>query len=131
MKPKFDLAEVKLLAQKYLDGDLEKIKFTAPSKSVEAVVTVLMCAPNVATRIIATGLLMVNENDFHRRVWQWESIFDEYGLENFKGHNWYIKYCIVKDGCDFIEQISFHPLTKEMRLPDGRILKVTTDQERE
>ena len=128
MKPTFDLSEVKRLAQKYLDGDNEKIQFTAPSKSIEAVVTVLLCAPNVANKIVATGLLTINENDFHRRVWQWETLFDEYGLENFKGHNWYVKYCIVKDGQDFIEQVSFHPLTKEMRLPDGRILKVTTNQ---
>jgi len=123
-KPKFSLTEVKRLAQEYLDGK-RTIKFTAPRKSTEAVVAVLLCAANLANRKIATGLLALKEVDFHKRVWQWDDVFDEYGLENYEEYNWYVKFCIVNDEGEYIEEVSFHPLDKEMILPDGRTLSVS------
>ncbi len=128
--PKFDLTEVKALAHDYLeagkalDGQAT-IRFTAPRRSTEAVVAVFQCSPNSANRKIAMGLLGLEEKDFLRRTWQWNDVFDEYGLENFEGHNWYIKYCVVKEDSKYIEEVSFHPLEKEMVLPDGRVLKIT------
>lgn len=123
--PKFDLKDVKRLAQDYLDGKMQTINFTAPRRSTESVVAVLFCTPILANQKIATGLLKVKETDFYGRKWQWGDVFDEYGLEDYEGHNWYIKFSIVTNDGEYIEEVSFHPLEKEMTLLDGRTLKVT------
>lgn len=123
--PKFALTEVKRLAQEYLSGKTQAINFTAPRRSTESVVTVLLCTPNLANQKIATGLLDLKETDFFSRKWQWGDVFDEYGLEGYEGHNWYIKFCVVNDDGEYIEEVSFHPLEQVMALPDGRTLKVT------
>ena len=133
--PKFDLTEVRRLARDFLDGTNASdgnatIRFTAPRRSTEAVVRVLFCTQKLANEIIANGLSILEGSDFYRRKLQWHDVFDEYGLENYKGHNWYVKYCIVKEdtnATEYIEEVSFHPLEKEMSLPDGRTLKVTYD----
>lgn len=123
---------MKRLAQDFLDGkrasDGKKtIRFNAPTRSTATVMSVLFCRPDVANLKIATGLIRLKGSDFYSRKLQWNEVYDEFGLENYEGHNWYIKYCIVSedDGTEFIEEVSFHLLEKEMLLPDGKILKVT------
>jgi hypothetical protein len=130
--PKFDLAEVKRLAQDYLAGrkasdGKRAIRFTAPSRSTEAVITVLYCTVELANRKIATGLLSLEGKDFSERKLQWSEVFDVYGLEAYEGHNWYVKFCIaVEDGgVEYVEEVSFHPLEQVMVLADGRTLAVT------
>jgi hypothetical protein len=130
--PKFDLADVKRLAVAYLNGEKaadgkRTVRFTAPSRSTEAVVAALLCAQVVANRKIATGLLALHSKDFYGRKLQWGDVYDEYGLENYEGHNWYVKYCLVTEDCgaEYIEEVSFHPVKKQMALKDGRTLKVT------
>jgi len=44
---------------------------------------------------------------------------DEYGLESYLEHNWYIKF-MLEDG--ELEQISFHPCENNMRLENGRVI---------
>jgi hypothetical protein len=131
--PKFNLTDVKRLAQDYLDGKKASdgrgsIRFNAPTRSTEVVVKVLFCRPDIANRLIAIGLLALEAKDFFSRKMQWNEVYDEFGLEDYEGHNWYIKYCIVSDdGTEYVEEVSFHPLEKEMVLPNGKTLRVTYD----
>jgi hypothetical protein len=121
---RYDLNRVKGLAQGYLNGKLDSINFTAPRRSTEQVVQVLSCSNEVANQTIARGLLLLQEKDFHARVLQWNEVYDVYGLENYEEHNWYVKFCVVADGIQYIEEVSFHPLEKEMIFFDGRKMPV-------
>ena len=123
--PRYDLDEVKRIVREYIAGDHTLVKFSAPRRSVDVVVTALKCSAHQATQKIATGLLTLSEGDFSERVWQWNDVYDAYGLENYEGHNWYIKYCVVTEEGKYIEQVSFHPVQRELKLPDGRTLSVT------
>jgi hypothetical protein len=121
-KPKFDLEEVKGLAARFLNGE-KTILFSAPRRSIEKVIEVFCCSFQEAQKIIANGLILLKSECFHRRILQWEDVFDEYGLEDFQGFNWYVKFLIIKKDSDCIEEVSFHPLEKNMVLQNGRILK--------
>jgi len=123
--PKYDLEEVKRIVREYLAGDDTLVNFTAPRRSIDVVVTVLKCTPHQATQKIASGLMTLTEDDFSERVWQWNDVYDSYGLESYEGHNWYVKYCLVTGNGDYIEEVSFHPVERELRLSDGRVLEVT------
>lgn len=125
-KAKFDINNVKALAQGYLNGKLGNINFTAPRRSTEQVVKALICSNEVANQTIARGLLLLSDKDFHTRVFQWNEVYDVYGLENYEGHNWYVKFGVVDDGIQYIEEVSFHPLEKEMVFIGGRKIPVTT-----
>lgn len=51
---------------------------------------------------------------------------DVYGLENFRGHNWYVKFFIYEDDDDqCVASISFHPLDELMNCESGKILTTT------
>ncbi len=116
--PKFDLAEVKLLVQECLKGKYCGW-FSATSCSVDYVIHIFECTHAFAESIIFDGILKLETGDFCRRVSMWDSVADEYGLESYLGHNWYIKF-LVEDG--MIEQISFYPCEKDMMLANGRTI---------
>ena len=131
MSPKFDLEEVKQLVEAYLRGE-NGVWFSARSASIDYVVKVLLCDVGEAESVIVKGLLRLQPDDFHKRVLivKWDNVVaDEYGLENYLGHNWYIKFLVEDDGGEkVLNEVSFHPTEDEMRLADGRTLSVTLDK---
>jgi hypothetical protein len=92
---------------------------------LQPILTERVISIDAETKIL-DGLLKLKESDFCRSNMQWNTVVDEYGLENYFGINWYIKFTIEHEsGVEILEQISFHPLEKKMRLADGRELTVT------
>ena len=127
VKGKFDLEEVKRLITLYWKGNSSTLWFSARSRSIDSVIKVLLCNETEAEKTILDGLMKLKNTDFCRSKMQWDTIVDEYGLEDYHDLNWYIKFSICHDdGQNTLEQISFHPLEKEMRLIDERNLKVTS-----
>lgn len=125
MGGKYSLAVVKQLVDQYKQGNNTALWFSARSRSLDAVVKVLSCNDVDAETTILDGLLKLKDSDFCRSNMQWNTFVDEYGLENYLGINWYIKFTIEQNGVETLEQISFHPLEKNMRLADGRQLTAT------
>ena len=121
--PKHSLAEIKSIVEKFLDGSRELIVFSAPSRSTRCVIEVLLCNQLEAEETIAKGIMLLENNDFSQRVYQWGTTMDVYGLENYKDANWYIKLSLVEeDGEIALDEISFHHNKKPLTLIDGRIL---------
>ena len=86
---------------------------------------IVLCDETEAQLIVLTGVLNLSEKDFAERVSQWGEVYDVYGIEKFKGHNWYVKFCLyVEDTMERIEEVSFHPVERELVLADGRKLEV-------
>jgi len=131
MSPKFDLQTVKRLVEDYIKGN-DTVWFSAPSASIDYVVKVLVCEAQEAESVILNGFLQLKDEDFHKRalIVKWGNIpADEYGLENYLGHNWYIKFLVEDDaGVKVLNEVSFHPTEQEMTLTDGRVLQVTFDE---
>lgn len=123
--PKFDLQKVKKIAQEFLNGRKDTVSFTAPSRSTQVVMDIILCDETDAQMIILNGVLNLREKDFAERVFQWDQVYDVYGIEKFEGHNWYVKFCLyLEDTRERIEEVSFHPVERELVLADGRKLGV-------
>ncbi len=120
--PKYPLEDVfKLIEQRAVD-------FSAPSRSLRAVQEFLeKNTPNglscrEAESFIYEGIKQLTNSCFCRRIHQWGIVADEYGLF-FMKINWYIKFAIEEDeDGKFLNEISFHPLEKNMKLANGKIL---------
>jgi hypothetical protein len=125
--PKFELNIVKQIVQNFLAGNENSIWFSAPPRSTNYVIAIFLCTEEEARTKITQGILSLKESDFSQRVVQWEAdIADVYGLENYLGHNWYVKFLITYDDDEqILEEISFHPLEKKLTLANGKILTVT------
>jgi hypothetical protein len=120
---KYTLDDVKKLIVEYRNGNNSSLWFAARTRSLDAVINVFMCNEKDAEKIILDGIFRLQNSDFCRSNLQWGLVMDEYGLESYLGHNWYIKFYISKeDGLEALEEVSFHPLEKDMHLTDGRIL---------
>lgn len=120
---RYSLQELKDLVVEYRSGNGEALWFSARSRSLDCVVRVLSCTEVAAECTILDGLVRLKDSDFCRSRLQWDDVVDEYGLENYCGQNWYIKFMICQDDTKSIEQISFHPLEKDMILANGKILR--------
>lgn len=122
--PKYDLAKVKCIAEQYLNGQRDVVLFSAPSRSLHCVIEVLLCDAEEAPNHVATGLLKLEPEAFCERVLQWDTTMDVYGLEGFMSIDWYVKFCLEEiDGELRLEEVSFHPLEKPMRLANGRVVQ--------
>lgn len=121
MTPKYDLKQMQSLVQ---TGDLDKIWFSAPSRSVHEVIRVFKETDNPkdyeeAIDFILKGLLALTEDDFVKVSPQWDIEFaDVYGLQ-FENLPWFVKF-ILKDG--ELEEISFHPPKVEMKTVSGKVI---------
>ena len=125
-KPKYDLSQVKQIVEKFLAGDLTKLWFSARSRSVAQVMTILRCSEKEAEEKIAHAILRLEPADFSDNNFQWGITNDIYGLENYEDHNWYLKFNILnEDGLESVNQISFHPVEDFLLVANGRVLKVT------
>ncbi len=122
--PKHDLIKIKSLVEKFLDGAKELIIFSAPSRSTRCVIEIFLCSQDEAEHTIAKGIMQLADNDFAHRLYQWDTVMDVYGLENYKDANWYIKFNLIEeDGEIALENVSFHPNDKPLLLVDGRTLR--------
>lgn len=125
MAPKYDLDSVKLIVQSWRDG-LNVGWFSAPSCSIDYIIYAFGTDNESAMKIVLDGLLALKPRLFSHRVVQWGDVADVYGLPNYLGHNWYVKFMIDDDGG--LEQISFHPCEKDLRLENGEQLDCTIDE---
>lgn len=117
---KFNLEDVKRLVTDSILNK-ESVWFSATSCSTDYVIHMFKCSESKAMDIILNGILKLVKNNFCQRVLIWDDIADEYGLENYLGYHWYIKFMI---GSDYqLEEISFHPCEKDMKLANGKILR--------
>ena len=121
MTPKYDLKQMQSLVKA---GDLDKIWFSAPSRSVNEVIRVFKETDNPkdyqgAIDFILKGLLALTEDDFVKVSPQWDNEFaDVYGFI-FENSPWFVKF-ILND--DELEEISFHPPKEEMKTVSGKII---------
>lgn len=122
---KYDLRIVKQKILAWRNGAIDSGWFSAPKCSVEYVVFILQCDFQEAQNIIFDGILKLDNTDFAKSVVVWGDVADEYGLENYLGHNWYVKFLIDSDGV--LDDISFHPCERDMNLADGRTLISTIE----
>ncbi len=130
--PKYSLDDVKALVQKALDGDHSKVWFSGRSRSIDYVIHVYQCTEGKAEHIVLRGLLKLQPDNFVKSVMMQPApdlfIADEYGLEQYEGHNWYIKLVIEDDQGDrYVTSISFHPVERPLTLANGKELEVTLD----
>jgi len=121
MTPKYDLKQMQSLI---LSGKLDKIWFSAPSRSIQEVIRVFRETDHPksneeAIDFILKGLLRLAGEDFVKVSPQWENEFaDVYGLV-FDGRPWFVKFIMSDDG---LEEISFHPPKEEMKTVGGKII---------
>ena len=126
---KFDLEAVKKIVQAFIDGDKKAIWFSAPDRSVKYVISIFRCEDPEATNLIARGILELEEADFSHSHLQWSTVMDVYGLKDFGGINWYVKFTISTEDGKCLESVSFHPLEKTLKLANGKLLEVNYSPE--
>jgi len=121
-KAKFSLADVFRIID---SGDLNKIWFSAPSRSVNEVIKAYAGSPTPKTNVdaisfILSGIKTLTDKDFVQSLPQWSDpkcIADIYGLI-YDGKPWYVKFLIGDDGV--LEEISFNPPIKELVTVSGK-----------
>lgn len=127
---KYDLLEVKKIADECICGRKGAIYFSARTRSINSVSATLSCTFDEAKEFIIRGFIRLQPNDFSESVLLWGNVVDVYGLQCYLGHNWYVKFAIVEEGYGrIIDQISFHPVEKDLHLLDGRVLKPLFDDD--
>lgn len=128
MEPKHDLGEVRELIRQYKDAG-DGVWFPARTRSIDYVIAVFQCGEREAVEIILEAIGRLELSDFHRQVpveFLDGLICDEYGLEDYLAHNWYIKFAVESDcGARCLTELSCHPTEKGMTLNNGRKLSVT------
>lgn len=130
---RFDLDAVKFLVKRWLEGDDDKIWFTPRKKSFGAVGFVFQVDDVTAQETIAHGLLGLDTAGFFQQQFLSGrgTVVDVYGLENYRGQNWYVKFYLLQEADDHcVSAISFHPLDENMKCENGKILEVTYFGER-
>ena len=121
-KAKFALADVFRIID---SGDLNRIWFSARSRSVDSVIRTYVGSKTPKTeteavQLILSGIKGLDEGAFVENVMQWNDpkcIADVYGLI-FDGRPWYVKFRIEESGD--LDEISFHPPEKDLVTVTGR-----------
>ena len=127
-----ELSQVKKLVQEFLNGDIRRLWFSARSRSINIVMQILGCLEKEAVIKITQGVLKLEDKDFSDNNTQWGMTNDIYGLENYEGHNWYVKFNISKENdIEYVNNLSFHPVEFDLLVKDGRLLKVTYFSQKE
>lgn len=127
---KYNLDDVRSLIADFMNGNDDAIWFSYFSRSIRPVMMLMKCSAENAENIIIKGLLKLENSGFVRSTVVFDEITDEYALENYHDHNWYIKFSVaLDDGNPYLNQLSFHPLERPLKLQNSRILPVTYTQE--
>ncbi len=117
------LESVKTACDRALAGE-DSVLFTAPTRSLFQIIETFCCSVPEAKRICIEGIRSLEPSDFSHSLFQWDAVADVYGLQNYQGFDWYVKFILDKDECgELLESISFHRPEKDLKLVDGRILK--------
>jgi hypothetical protein len=122
---KYDLDVIRDLVQKWIEGDSDKIWFTPRRKSYGAVGFVLNEDESTAQETVCLGLMNLTPVHFYKQQFLTgrDAVADIYGLEGFRGHNWYVKFFVHDDDDDqCVASVSFHPLDHTMNCESGEIL---------
>lgn len=133
MPGKYDLRKVRELVQLWLDGDSDRIWFTPRNKSYGAVGFAFNEDDSTAQETIAAGLKKLMPEFFYQQQYLSgrDTVADVYGLEGFRGHNWYVKYFLHDDDDgQCVASVSFHPLDEVMKCENGRVLENTYQGDR-
>ncbi len=133
MPGKYDLGSVRELVQLWIDGDSDKIWFTPRKKSYGAVGFVFKEDDSYAQETIANGLMKLSPDFFYQQQFLVGrgSVSDVYGLADFRGHNWYVKFFLHDDDDgQCVASVSFHPLDELMNCETGKVLEVTYQGDR-
>lgn len=121
----YPLDDVQNLVTLTVNGIDDKVVFSMRSASINYIMHIFNCSVDEAKLIIYRGLMLLTNNDFKANTaiggGLTRLICDEYGLQGYRGHNWYIKLAI-EDGD--LDSISFHPVERNMRIGQ-RVLTVT------
>lgn len=128
MPAKYNLKAVQQYVQEWLDGNDDRMWFTPRRKSYGAVSFVCNEDDEIAQETIAKGFLKLNSDTFFNT--QYLSgrgvAVDVYGLENYRRHNWYVKFYLIDEADDqCVASISFHPLDETMTCENGNVLAIT------
>ncbi|WP_041577453.1 hypothetical protein [Bdellovibrio bacteriovorus] len=132
MPAHYPLIDVKKLVEEELnDSSAGKVIFSAKSRSINAVIAVHKnlkghrMTSEKAAQFILYRLLEIQERDFCKtKVGQWDDphfIVDQYGF-SYEGVSYFIKFRIDSQSGE-LDEISFHPLEKDMILESGVTLK--------
>lgn len=107
MPAKYDLKTVRDALHLWLAGNDNKIWFTPRRKSYGAVGFVLGEGDVEAQETIAKGILRLTSRDFFRQLYLTgrDTVADVYGLENCRGHNWYVKFYICAEHETYVAAI--------------------------
>lgn len=128
MRSKYDLTEVQKLVENRLRGG-DGVDFVGRSNSIDYVIHVMICDERDAEEYILKGLLRLTNSDFRNQTYQWGEVMDEYGLQNYLGHNWYIKFYVEDtNGQRVVNDVSFHPTEDTLKLQDGRVLSRSIEE---
>lgn len=133
MPARFDLDRVKQIVQEWLEGNDDRMWFTPRKKSYGAVGFVLKEDDSVAQEIIAMGIVKLNASSFCQQTYLSGrgAVADVYGLEAYRGHNWYVKFFIhEEEGDECLASVSFHPLDVDMKLENGQTIEMTYSGDR-
>lgn len=119
---------MKDFSQKFLDGENTAIWFSSPSRSVHVVSSRFNLSFRDSQHRIASGLIRLAEDGFCNTELQRGIVVDIYCLENFYSENWYVKFSICRSESElpYLEEVSFHPLEKNIKLANGRTVSKST-----
>lgn|GEM_PF-3206833 len=131
LKAHFDLAEIQQMVSDTLDKPARgKIIYSAKSKSIDRVISAFKSRGRYlnskkAEAYICYRLLELSATHFYQtEAGQWgdpKFITDQYGMRH-EGIPWFIKFS-KDDETGKLDQISFHPLDRDMKLASGETLK--------
>lgn len=133
MPARYDLAKVKGLASAALsDPTKDTVYFSARSKSIDRVIEEFQLKgkpmdPLKAEVYILESILKLEQKDFVGTYSQWANDYaDWYGIFQ-DGIPWYVKFLVDNDPVkqtEFLEQISFHRSDRDMKLENGKTIKL-------
>lgn len=120
---KYSLAEVFKLIEIFLKDGKETVWFSAPSKSIHAVIKLYPeMSEEAAQKFILEGMKQLTDKHFMGSNIQWgdpNCVADTYGLL-YAGKPWFVKFLITEGA---MEEISFHPPEKDMKTVGGIIIR--------
>ncbi|MNL55361.1 hypothetical protein D3C87_1787690 [compost metagenome] len=137
MSARFPLAKVKKLIEEDLDNpEKERVIFSAKSRSIDAVIRVhrglkgRRMTTEQAANFIKYRILELTDQNFQKsKIGQWgDSTFvvDQYGMIH-EGVPYFIKFNIDEES-DQLNEISFHPMERDMVLASGDVIKASGEK---
>jgi hypothetical protein len=129
MPPTFNLDDIKRLAEQAIEDPKKgTLVFPAPRKSIHSVINTMrgrglnLNSVKAQTWICYRLLDLTPDHFYQSEAGQWgdlSCVTDQYGIR-YEGIPWFIKFRIEAGK---LEEISCHPLERDMTLASGTVLK--------